>query len=117
VNALELFKKKLLENIVFVTILVGFLVYLIIDGAEAELGFIIAFLPWFIFSFSFFSVLFNRKLQNTFKNWVLLSFIFGIVGLVVLLYLGWKEGLYVYVAGGIMIGLILSLIEKVFSRL
>jgi len=112
---IDVLKRKLLENIVFVVIMIGFFIYLVLDGAVAEIGFIIIFPPWLVFAFSSFSVLFDWKLLKYFRLWILVSFILGSLAIALLFYLGWRKDVYVYVAGAGVIGFVLSIVEKVFS--
>jgi uncharacterized membrane protein len=112
---IEILKRKLLENIVYVVIFAVGFIYLLVKGERSELGFIIVFPPWFVFAFSFFSVLVDWKLLKYFKLWILVSFIIGLLTTMLLLYFGWRDEVYVYLMGACGIGFASVLVLKVAS--
>lgn len=69
-------KKKIVENIAFITILITGLIYLAVIEDNSGIAFIIAFPPWFSFAYAFFSGLFDWKLFQDLKILIIVSFMY-----------------------------------------
>ena len=117
IMTIEKLKEKLLENIVFVVTFVAGFIYLLVKGELSELGFIIAFPPWFVFSSLSFSALLDWKIPKDFKDWIFVSFIAGLFSTALLFYIGWRENLYFLVIISVMLGLMVSVVNRIFSKL
>ena len=112
-------KEKLLENIVYVIFIMSYFLYsLINDGTSYTarvFSFFILFPLWLGFTYTFLTILFDWSLLRVLGKDSLGYLTLGLIVLIILFYFGWREELYVYVAGGSVVGAVMFIVEKLFS--
>jgi len=115
----EKLKKKALENIVFIVIVIIGLIYLLASGevlyAKVAVSLLILMYPCGISTYILMKVMVDWRLLRIHKKFMFVWFSVALSGSVLLLYMGWKEEVYVIVPVSAAIGLVMFIVEKIFS--
>lgn len=117
-NFIKVLKRTFMENVVLIVIIIAFFVYLLVTGdadTKRILVFLTLFPVWLGFTYGFLSALFDWQRLKVLRKQILACLSVGLFISIVLFYFGWREELYVYVAGGSVVGAAMFIVEKVFS--